>query len=423
MLPSLASLAKTANLSPHPISIACSAASPVLPRAPMPSAHPANSRANPPLPAGAPVTEAFYAAGFNASSRFYEAAPAMLGMTPTHYRAGGQGETIRYADRSFHASECSAGRGCTEQGICAILLGDEGEDHSAVRPARPFSPKSGPSLPPIPDFADLASSEVVALVDSRRDRLAPTFRLDIRGTAFQRRVWELLRAIPAGSDSDIQRHRQPGSAFAFGGARPWQGACAANTLAVAIPCHRVIAPGLEALRRLPLGCGAQTRVAYARERCVMLPAYRERSPPPSIAPATPRHRAAAHDAGRLRNPWSTSYREASLFRKRITMASHGYGRGEYQYFAYPLPRAHSDFTRPGLYAKLAPIANRWSEMLNLTTRYPDDNTTCLRRPVPQRRSSSGQRHCFCAYEAGDFNCLHQDLYGDAAFSLSRPSSC
>ena len=228
--PVLASLAKTANLSPTHFHRLFRRIAGVTPRA-YASAH-RQIRVQTRLAAGAPVTEAFYAAGFNASSRFYEAAPAMLGMTPTHYRAGGQGETIRYA--TGHSSLGAVLVAAAGQGICAILLGDEGEDLLTGLRAR--FPKAG-LVPADPGFADLVE-RVVALVDSPgTDRT--DLPLDIRGTAFQRRVWELLRAIPAGSTatySDIASRLGVPSAV-----RAVAGACAANTLAVAIPCHRVIA--------------------------------------------------------------------------------------------------------------------------------------------------------------------------------------
>ena len=118
-----------------------------------------------------------------------------------------------------------------------------------------------------------------------------------------------------------------------------------------------------------------------------------------------------------------SYRETSLFRKRIVMANHGYGSGEYQYFAYPLP-ALIQTLRGQLYEKLAPIANRWSETLNLTTRYPAHHEAFIAechnagqlRPTP----------LLLRYETGDYNCLHQDLYGalhfpfQAVFLLNQP---
>jgi uncharacterized protein len=120
---------------------------------------------------------------------------------------------------------------------------------------------------------------------------------------------------------------------------------------------------------------------------------------------------------------AASYRDEARFRSRIVMARHGFGRGEYQYFAHPLPPLIAAL-RTGLYARLAPIANRWAEALRLAATYPPDLDAFV-----ARCHASGQTRptpLLLKYEAGDYNCLHQDLYGDnvfplqVAFLLSRP---
>lgn len=108
------------------------------------------------------------------------------------------------------------------------------------------------------------------------------------------------------------------------------------------------------------------------------------------------------------------YPHDAHFRSRIVMAQHGFGRGEYRYFAYPLPLPVAE-ARSLMYARLAPVANRWNTLLGLAARYPAEHEAYLaechragqRRPTP----------LLLRYEAGDYNCLHQDLYGERVFPL------
>lgn len=108
------------------------------------------------------------------------------------------------------------------------------------------------------------------------------------------------------------------------------------------------------------------------------------------------------------------YAQEAPFRSRIVMARHGFGRGEYKYFAYPLP-APVQRLRLALYPRLAPIANRWNRQLGVDTQYPDDLDTFL-----ARCHGAGQSRAtplLLQYGAGDYNCLHQDLYGEHVFPL------
>lgn len=179
---------------------------------------------------GAVISEVVYEAGFGSSGRFYEAADGMLGMSPGVYRAGGAGETIRYA-----VAECTLGAVLVAQssrGICSILLGDKPE---ALRSELEGMFGSAELVAGDSEFDDVVLA-VVGLIDEPRNGI--DLPLDIRGTAFQRRVWEALRGLRPGdrvSYSELaERIGSPGSVRAVAGA------CAANRIAVAIPCHRVV---------------------------------------------------------------------------------------------------------------------------------------------------------------------------------------
>jgi AraC family transcriptional regulator of adaptative response/methylated-DNA-[protein]-cysteine methyltransferase len=176
------------------------------------------------------VTQAIYGAGYSGSGRFYAQSNQLLGMTPTSYRAGGANLNIRFA-----IGECSLGSilvAATERGVCAILLGDDPEQLAHDLERRfPQAHLIGADA----QFEQLVA-KVVALVE--RPRLGLELPLDVRGTAFQQRVWQALREIPAGKTASYtQIARAIGAPQAV---RAVAQACAANALAVAIPCHRVV---------------------------------------------------------------------------------------------------------------------------------------------------------------------------------------
>lgn len=182
------------------------------------------------LEAGGTVTEAMLDAGFNSSSRFYSHADAMLGMTPTAYRAGGRDASIRFA-----IGECSLGAilvAASERGICAIALGDEPE---AL--VREFQDRFGQARLAGADAGFEAHvARVVAMMEN--PALGLELPLDVRGTAFQQRVWQALRQVPAGTTASYAEIAE--RIGAPSAVRAVAGACAANPLAVAIPCHRVV---------------------------------------------------------------------------------------------------------------------------------------------------------------------------------------
>ena len=176
------------------------------------------------------VTDAIYSAGYQSSSRFYEASAQVLGMTPTRYRAGGNAVDIRFA-----IGQCSLGAilvAQSDRGICAILLGDDAD--SLVRDLQDRFAHAN-LLGGEADFESWVA-QVVAFVEA--PALGLNLPLDVRGTAFQQRVWQALRAIPAGQTASYAAIAQRiGAPTAV---RAVAQACGANALAVAIPCHRVV---------------------------------------------------------------------------------------------------------------------------------------------------------------------------------------
>jgi len=182
------------------------------------------------LARSATVTDAIYGAGFNSSGRFYAGSSTVLGMTPTDFRAGGAGASIRFA-----VGECSLGSilvAASEKGICAILLGDDPD--TLARDLQDRFPKA--SLTGGDSGFERWVSQVVGLVEA--PGIGLDLPLDVRGTAFQQRVWRALCEIPAGSTASYAEiARKLGKPKAV---RAVAQACAANPLAVAIPCHRVV---------------------------------------------------------------------------------------------------------------------------------------------------------------------------------------
>ncbi len=188
------------------------------------------SRARQQLKQSASVTDAMYDAGFNSSGRFYEAAPAILGMTPTAFRKNGEGVDIRFA-----VAQCSLGAllvAASDTGICEIALHEDPEQ--LVRNLQDRF-KAARLIGADAQFEDWVAAVVGFVEDPSRGLDLP---LDVRGTAFQRRVWQALRGIPVGETAtytDIaERIGSPRAVRAV--AR----ACATNNIALAIPCHRVV---------------------------------------------------------------------------------------------------------------------------------------------------------------------------------------
>ena len=176
------------------------------------------------------VTDAIFDAGYSSGGRFYEKSNEMLGMTPSSYRAGGANTAIRFA-----IGECSLGSilvAASERGVCAIFMGDDPE--ALARNLQDRFPNAE-LIGDDKGFEDVVA-KVVGFVEA--PAIGLDLPLDVRGTAFQQRVWQALRQIPAGSMlSYTELAKRIGSPKSV---RAVAQACAANAIAVAIPCHRVV---------------------------------------------------------------------------------------------------------------------------------------------------------------------------------------
>ena len=176
------------------------------------------------------VTDAIYDAGFNSNGRFYANSSEMLGMTPSDFRAGGAGQEVR-----FTVGECSLGPilvAASDKGICAILFGKD--SGTLLRDLKAQFPRArligGDKV-----FEELTAKVVGFVEDPAKGLDLP---LDVRGTAFQHRVWDALRRIPPGSTASYAEIAEKISAPKA--VRAVARACATNRIAVAIPCHRVV---------------------------------------------------------------------------------------------------------------------------------------------------------------------------------------
>lgn len=226
--PSLHQLAERAGLSPSHLHRVFKAVVGLTPKA-YAAGHRAR-RVREELGRGASVTEAIFDAGYTSSGRFYAVSDQILGMTPGRFRAGGAGSEIRFAVGRSSLGEILVA--ASERGICAILMGDDAaalvrELQDRFSRATLIGGDAG--------FEQLVA-KVVGFVEA--PRLGLDLPLDVRGTAFQQRVWEALREIPAGltvSYSEVARRIGAPRAV-----RAVASAVAANALAVAIPCHRVV---------------------------------------------------------------------------------------------------------------------------------------------------------------------------------------
>lgn len=216
---------------------------------------------SPAAPAKPSITDAIYGAGFSSSSRLYESSNDTLGMTPSTLRAGGAGATIFYT-----LATSPLGRtllAATTTGVCAIAFGDSDQqlrrdletrfpkavrreihNPSAASPSSADRSPADPKDPEVPEDPEdrtarwLAEASCFVLAALSENPVARSFPLDVRATAFQQRIWQALQAIPRGETrSYAEVARSLGQPT---GARAIATACAANPVALAIPCHRVV---------------------------------------------------------------------------------------------------------------------------------------------------------------------------------------
>jgi AraC family transcriptional regulator, regulatory protein of adaptative response / methylated-DNA-[protein]-cysteine methyltransferase len=226
--PSLDELARAAGMSPFHFHRIFKATMGITPKAYLGAQRARHLRDR--LDGAADVTTAIHGAGYGSSSRFYVGAQDRLGMTPTTYRRGGAGVTIRFA-----VGQCSLGAiivAATDRGICAIEFGDDPD--LLVRGLQDRFPKA--ELVGADQTFESLVAQVVGAVETPAN--AARLPLDVLGTAFQERVWQALRAIPAGKTlTYAELAKTMGLPKAT---RAVANACAANPAAVAIPCHRVV---------------------------------------------------------------------------------------------------------------------------------------------------------------------------------------
>jgi AraC family transcriptional regulator of adaptative response/methylated-DNA-[protein]-cysteine methyltransferase len=224
----LGSLAKEFRRSPFHLQRAFKSVLGVTPHAYADSCRMSSLKRN--LQAGHNVTRAMYDAGYSSSSRLYERTASQLGMTPDKYRRGAIAASIKYA-----FSDSPLGRmlvAATDRGVCAIQFADSDEELiEGLKHEFPFATRKR-------DDGALKQWTALLLDQMRGHKLNSTLPLDIRATAFQRRVWKHLQSIPFG---DTQSYRQVAKAIGQPtAARAVARACATNPVAVAIPCHRVV---------------------------------------------------------------------------------------------------------------------------------------------------------------------------------------
>jgi AraC family transcriptional regulator, regulatory protein of adaptative response / methylated-DNA-[protein]-cysteine methyltransferase len=227
-LPNLDALATSAGMSPYYFHRIFKAATGLTPKN-YAAAH-RSDRMREELPKRGTVTEAIYEAGFNSNGRFYANSSQMLGMKPKSYQSGGIGATIRFA-----IGECSLGSilvAASEKGVCAIMMGDDpGALAKALQDRFPKANMIGADR----DFENLVA-RVVGFIEA--PKIGLNLPLDVRGTAFQQRVWQALREIPVGSTASYSEIA--GRIGLPRAVRAVARACASNEIAVAIPCHRVV---------------------------------------------------------------------------------------------------------------------------------------------------------------------------------------
>lgn len=229
-MPALEELAKRLGLSPWQLHRHFKRATGLTPKAYAKAYRGQHVRAALTQEASQSVTDAAYLSGYEASSSFYKDAPAMLGMAPQSYRKRGQNQSIRFA-----LAECSLGSllvASTDKGVCCVLLGDD--PHALADDLQQRF--AAAQLIGADAQYEQTVAQVVALME--QPRLGLALPLDIQGTAFQQRVWQALQNIPAGqtvSYSELARRLGQPSAT-----RAVASAVAANPIAVAVPCHRVL---------------------------------------------------------------------------------------------------------------------------------------------------------------------------------------